>query len=121
MPSGLRRARRGDGTLPVASWPVLREYAAQDLVVLHGPSSEPMRALSAGRPDVAEQLLAPWREPAGERLRLESVYLGRQGTGAGSLRLAARIVGLAVQLLRTLDTVANYRCSICVMRRRDPL
>lgn len=79
-------------------WPVLREYADQDLVVLLGPSSEPMRALSAGRPDVAEQLLAPWREPAGERLRLESVNLGRQGTGAGSLRLAARTVGLADQL-----------------------
>ncbi|MET7355472.1 hypothetical protein [Streptomyces mirabilis] len=27
----------------------------------------------------------------------------------------------AVQLLVTLDTVANYRCPICVKRRRDPL
>ncbi|CAM5622722.1 DNA-directed DNA polymerase OS=Streptomyces alboniger OX=132473 GN=dnaE PE=4 SV=1 [Streptomyces alboniger] len=87
-----------DGALPVVSWPVLREYAGQDLVVLLGPSSEPVRALSAGRPDIAERLLAPWRDLAGERLRLESVYLGRQGTGAGSLRLAARTVGLADQL-----------------------
>ncbi|GHB28928.1 DNA-directed DNA polymerase [Streptomyces umbrinus] len=87
-----------DGALPVVSWPALRAYADQDLVVLLGPSSEPMRALSAGRPDVAEQLLAPWRELAGERLRLESVYLGRQGTGGGSLRLAARTVGLADRL-----------------------
>lgn len=87
-----------DGVLPVVSWPVLREYADQDLVVLLGPSSEPMRALSAGRSDIAEQLLAPWRELAGERLRLESVYLGQQGTGAGSLRLAARTVGLADQI-----------------------
>ncbi|MCX5097789.1 DNA polymerase III subunit alpha [Streptomyces sp. NBC_00365] len=87
-----------NGGLPVVSWPVLREYADRDLVVLLGPASEPVRALSAGRPDVAEQLLAPWRELAGSRLRLESVYLGREGTGAGSLRLAARTVGLADQL-----------------------
>jgi error-prone DNA polymerase len=33
----------------------------------------------------------------GPRLRLEAVYLGRQGTGAGSLRLAAYTVGLADQ------------------------
>lgn len=87
-----------DGALPVVSWPVLREYADQDQVLLLGPASEPVRALSAGRPDVAEQLLAPWRELAGPRLRLESVYLGREGTGPGSLRLAARTVGLADQL-----------------------
>ncbi|MFJ8273792.1 DNA polymerase III subunit alpha [Streptomyces sp. NPDC094154] len=87
-----------DGAAPVVSWPTLRAYADQDLVVLLGPASEPVRALSAGRPDVAEQLLVPWRELAGEQLRLEAVYLGRQGTGAGSLRLAARTVGLADQL-----------------------
>lgn len=67
-------------------------------MVLLGPSSEPVRALSAGRPDVAEQLLAPSREPAGERLRLEAVHLKRDGTGAGSLRLAAHTMGLADQL-----------------------
>ncbi|MFD4413201.1 DNA polymerase III subunit alpha [Streptomyces sp. NPDC058476] len=95
------------GAAPVVSWPTLRTYADQDLVVLLGPASEPVRALSAGRPDVAEQLLAPWREVAGERLRLEAVYLGRQGTGAGSLRLAARTVGLADQLgVRTVLTNA---------------
>jgi hypothetical protein len=54
-----------NGGLPVMSWPVLREYADQDLVVLLGPASEPGRALSAGRIDVAEQLLAPWRELVG--------------------------------------------------------
>ncbi|TVZ90536.1 DNA polymerase III subunit alpha [Streptomyces sp. BK340] len=95
------------GAAPVVSWPTLRTYADQDLVVLLGPACEPVRALSAGRPDVAEQLLAPWRELAGERLRLEAVYLGRQGTGAGSLRLAARTVGLADQLgVRTVLTNA---------------
>jgi error-prone DNA polymerase len=35
-----------DGAAPVVSWPVLRAYADQDLVVLLGPSSEPVRALS---------------------------------------------------------------------------
>ncbi|MDQ1052015.1 DNA polymerase III subunit alpha [Streptomyces sp. V4I2] len=99
-----------DGGLPVVSWPVLREHADADLVILLGPASEPVRALSAGRPDVAEQLLAPWRDLAGERLRLETVYLGRQGTGAGSLRLAARTVGLADQLrVRTvLSNAVRY-------------
>ncbi|WP_393072239.1 DNA polymerase III subunit alpha [Streptomyces sp. LN704] len=87
-----------DGGLPVVSWPVLRKYADRDLVVLLGPASEPVRALSAGRPDLAQQLLAPWRELAEERLRLETVYLGLQGTGPGSLRLAARTVGLAGEL-----------------------
>ena len=57
-----------------------------------------MRALSAGRPDRAEQLLVPWRELAGDGLRLEAVWLGRQGTGPGTLRLAARTVGLADQV-----------------------
>ncbi|MFG3590612.1 DNA polymerase III subunit alpha [Streptomyces sp. NPDC047990] len=86
------------GGLPVVSWPVLRAHADRDLVVLLGPASEPVRALSAGRPDLAQQLLAPWRELADERLRLETVYLGLRGTGPGSLRLAARTVGLADEL-----------------------
>jgi len=82
---------------PVVSWEMLRENAGEDLVVLLGPASEPARALSAGRPDLAAQLLGPWHELAGERLRLEAVWLGRAGTGAGSLRPAARTVGLADQ------------------------
>ncbi len=90
-------AQAGDGP-PVVSWPVLREFADQDLVVVLGPASEPVQALSSGRPDTAEQLLAPWRELAGERLRLEAVWLRRTGTGPGSLRLAARTVGLADRL-----------------------
>ncbi|GGN40924.1 DNA-directed DNA polymerase [Streptomyces fuscichromogenes] len=96
-----------DGAAPVVSWAALRTYADQDLVVLLGPSSEPLRALSVGRSDVAEQLLAPWRELAGERLRLDAVYLGRQGTGPGSLRLAARTMGLGDQVgVRTVLTNA---------------
>ncbi|MGW3653775.1 DNA polymerase III subunit alpha, partial [Streptomyces sp. NPDC000878] len=68
------------------------------LVVMLGPASEPVRALAAGREDLAEQLLHPWRALAGASLRLETVWLGRQGTGPGSLRLAARTAGLADRL-----------------------
>ncbi|MFW3470140.1 hypothetical protein ACN24M_01405 [Streptomyces microflavus] len=43
-----------------ASWEVRgRSYAGEGLVVLLGPASEPLRALSGGRPDIAERLLAP--------------------------------------------------------------
>ncbi|MEU6680959.1 DNA polymerase III subunit alpha [Streptomyces sp. NPDC046925] len=84
--------------VPVAPWPVFQEHLGAGLVVLLGPSSEPVSALTAGRPDRAEELLAPWRVIAGAGLRLEAVYLGRGGTGAGSLRLAARTVQLGDDL-----------------------
>ncbi|KOU65121.1 DNA polymerase III subunit alpha [Streptomyces sp. IGB124] len=86
------------GGAPVVSWETLRQYAGEELVVLLGPVSEPVRALSAGRPDVAERLLAPWRDLAGGNLRLETVCWGVPGTGPGSVRLAARTLGLADQL-----------------------
>ncbi|MFD3542448.1 DNA polymerase III subunit alpha [Streptomyces sp. NPDC058662] len=83
---------------PVVSWETLGRYADQDLTVLLGPVSEPVRALAAGRPDLAEELLAPWREVAGANLRLETLWWGVPGTGPGSLRLAARTLGLADRL-----------------------
>ncbi|MEU5240965.1 DNA polymerase III subunit alpha [Streptomyces lydicus] len=86
------------GGPPVASWPVLRKYVGEGMTVLLGPVSEPVRALSAGRPDAAERLIAPWRELAGSDLRLEVLWWGLPGTGPGSLRLAARTLGLADQL-----------------------
>lgn len=86
------------GGLPVVSWLVLRQYADQGLVVMLGPQSEPVRALSAGRPDIAGRLLVPWRELAGANLRLEVIDYGLAGTGPGSLRLAARTLGLADQV-----------------------
>ncbi|MET9829974.1 DNA polymerase III subunit alpha [Streptomyces sp. NPDC006385] len=67
------------------------------LIVLLGPDSEVGRALAAGRPDRAARLLVPWREVYGDSLRLEAVWHGRQGTGPGSLRLAARTVGFAAE------------------------
>ncbi|MGP3635996.1 PHP domain-containing protein, partial [Streptomyces sp. 24-1644] len=73
------------------------ELPAEGLTVLLGPASEVGRALSAGRPDLAAALLAPWREIYGDDLRLEAVHHGREGTGPGSLRLAARTVGFAAE------------------------
>lgn len=70
---------------------------AEGLTVLLGPASEVGAALAAGRPDRAAALLAPWREVYGDALRLEVVHHGREGTGPGSLRLAARTVGLAAE------------------------
>ncbi|MBT2392467.1 DNA polymerase III subunit alpha [Streptomyces sp. ISL-1] len=83
------------GEPPVLSWEALGEHGNDGLIALLGPVSEPVRALSAGRPDIAEQLLTPWREIFGDRLRLEAVWHGQSGTGPGSLRLAARTLQLA--------------------------
>ncbi|WP_127360276.1 DNA polymerase III subunit alpha [Actinacidiphila soli] len=77
------------------SWEALREHGGAGLTVLLGPLSEPVRALAAGREDVAVKLLAPWREVFGDGVRLEAVVHGRPGTGPGSLRLAARTLALA--------------------------
>ncbi|WJV51711.1 DNA polymerase III subunit alpha [Streptomyces flavofungini] len=83
---------------PVASWEALAEHAGEDLTVLLGPASEPLRALSAGRPDIAEQLLAPWQHLLGDRVRLETVSYGLPGLGAGSTRLAAHTLALGDRL-----------------------
>jgi error-prone DNA polymerase len=79
--------------------PVLSRTAnhGDGLTVLLGPASDVGRALAAGRPDRAARLLVPWRETYGDALRLEAVWHGREGTGPGSLRLAARTVGFAAE------------------------
>ncbi|MER7054885.1 DNA polymerase III subunit alpha [Streptomyces sp. NPDC000351] len=79
---------------PLLSW---ADNHADGLTVLLGPGSDVGRALAAGRPDRAARLLAPWREVYGDALRLEAVWHGREGTGPGSLRLAARTVGFAAE------------------------
>ncbi|MEU5756032.1 DNA polymerase III subunit alpha [Streptomyces sp. NPDC047829] len=86
-------AHTAEGT-PLLSW---ADNHGAGLTVLLGPSSDVGRALAAGRPDRAAKLLAPWREVYGDALRLEAVWHGREGTGPGSLRLAARTVGLAAE------------------------
>nr|WSY56028.1 DNA polymerase III subunit alpha [Streptomyces sp. NBC_00886] len=83
------------GTAPVVPWEALREYGGPGLSVLLGPLSEPVRALSVGREDVAIKLLAPWKEIFGSGVRLEVVAQKRFGIGPGSLRLAARTLVLA--------------------------
>ncbi|MFD7409516.1 hypothetical protein ACFV7R_44485 [Streptomyces sp. NPDC059866] len=83
---------------PHLAWDDLHRHAGEGLTVLLGPTSEPVRALSAGRPDLAEHLLAPWRQLPGIQLRLETCRLNRVGTGPGSLRPAARTLTPADQL-----------------------
>ncbi|MFF4898754.1 DNA polymerase III subunit alpha [Streptomyces sp. NPDC001068] len=83
------------GVPPVVPWQALREYGGPGLTVLLGPLSEPVRALSVGREDVATRLLAPWQEIFGRDVRLEAVAQKRFGTGPGSLRLAARTLALS--------------------------
>ncbi|MFF2329299.1 MULTISPECIES: DNA polymerase III subunit alpha [unclassified Streptomyces] len=87
-------AGSGDAGPPVVG---RAELPAEGLTVLLGPASDIGRALAAGRPDRAAVLLAPWREVYGDDLRLEAVHHGREGTGPGSLRLAARTVGFAAE------------------------
>ncbi|MDX2595631.1 MULTISPECIES: DNA polymerase III subunit alpha [Streptomyces] len=100
-PGGGAAAGSGGGTAvgPGGGVPVLPWDAnhGDGLTVLLGPGSEVGRALAAGRPDRAARLLAPWREVYGGALRLEAVCHGREGTGPGSLRLAARTVGFAAE------------------------
>lgn len=87
-------AHRGGEGPPVLPW---EENHGEGMTVLLGPASDVGRALAAGRPDRAARLIAPWRERYGDALRLESVWHGREGTGPGSLRLAARTVGFAAE------------------------
>ncbi|MFF3690899.1 DNA polymerase III subunit alpha [Streptomyces sp. NPDC002187] len=87
-------AHAADGGSPLLPW---SDNHGDGLTVLLGPSSEAGRALAASRPDRAAKLLAPWRERYGDRLCLEVVHHGREGTGPGSLRHAARTLGLAAE------------------------
>ncbi|MFD3454139.1 DNA polymerase III subunit alpha [Streptomyces sp. NPDC058691] len=73
------------------------DLGQEGVFVLLGADSEVGRALAAGRPDRAAKLLRPWRAAYGDALRLEAAHHGRTGTGPGSLRLAARVVGFAAE------------------------
>ncbi|MFJ9567566.1 DNA polymerase III subunit alpha [Streptomyces fuscichromogenes] len=94
------------GTPPVVPWEALREHGGPGLTVLLGPLSEPVRALSVGREDVAMKLLAPWQEIFGRDVRLEVVAQKRSGMGPGSLRLAAGTLALADRT-RTTAVLSN--------------
>lgn len=101
--------QQAGGGQPIVPWPAIQQHA-EGLTVLLGPASEPVRALAAGRLDRAAELIAPWREVFGQYLRLEAVHHRRTGTGPGSLRLAARTVGLAadLDLLAVLTNAVRY-------------
>ncbi|KUL41090.1 DNA polymerase III subunit alpha [Streptomyces regalis] len=93
---------------PLLLWDAL---GGEHLTVLLGPTSDVGRALAAGRPDRAAQLLAPWRERYGDAaLRIEVVCHGRSGTGSGSLRLAARALGFAAdqRITPVLSNAVRY-------------
>ncbi|MFI9394283.1 DNA polymerase III subunit alpha [Streptomyces bauhiniae] len=87
-------AHAGGGGTPLVPWDALR---GEGVFVLLGPDSDVGRALAAGRPDRAGRLLGAWREVFGDALRVEVVWHGVEGTGSGSLRLAARSLGFAVE------------------------
>lgn len=87
-------AHAADDGSPLLPW---SENHGDGLAVLLGPASEIGRALAAGRPDRAAELLVPWQERYGDRLRLEVVHHGLKGTGPGSLRHAARTLGFAAE------------------------
>ncbi|MEW2133573.1 DNA polymerase III subunit alpha [Streptomyces sp. NPDC005435] len=87
-------AHAGGSGSPRLSWESNR---GDGLIVLLGPGSDVGRALGGGRFDQAARLLAGWREVYGDALRMEVVWHGRSGVGAGSLRLAARMLGFAVE------------------------
>lgn len=93
---------------PLLPWEAL---GGDHLTVLLGPASDVGRALAAGRPDRAAQLLAPWRERFEDAaLRVEVVCHGRSGTGTGSLRLAARALGFAAdqRITPVLSNAVRY-------------
>ncbi|MGW1293682.1 DNA polymerase III subunit alpha [Streptomyces sp. NPDC002533] len=81
-----------------------------ELFVLLGADSEVGQALASGRPDRAATLLAPWRTRFGRSLRIETSWHGRPGTGPGSLRLAARMLGFATeqQVTPVLTNAVRY-------------
>ncbi|MEU4583297.1 DNA polymerase III subunit alpha [Kitasatospora aureofaciens] len=95
--AGWAARERAGGGQPVVPWSAIEQHC-EGLTVLMGPASEQARALADGRTDLATELLTPWRDVFGPYLRLEAVHHHRTGAGPGSLRLAARTVGLAAAL-----------------------
>jgi error-prone DNA polymerase len=87
---------RGD---PVCTLDLVAEHAAgRDVLVLLGPGSEPGRAVTLRRDDLARAALLPWRrllDPAD--LLVEVVSHRLRGSGPGSSPHAARMAGLATE------------------------
>ena len=67
---------------------------ADGLIAMLGPHSAVAGALAARRPDLADALVAPWREIFGDALRIE-VVSHRAQSGTFSTPVAARMLGWA--------------------------
>lgn len=93
---------------PLASWDALREYLGEGLLVLLGPASEPVRALTAGRPDLAEELLAPWQAAVGEGVTWSSAAMpeGAPSPDPG-VRGAAHASPRSVRLFHALRRIPS--------------
>ncbi len=85
---------RGD---PVCTLDLVAQHAAgRDVLVLLGPDSEPGRAVTLRRDDLARAALLPWRGLLGPAdLLVEVVSHRLRGSGPGSSPHAARMAGLA--------------------------
>ena len=86
-------ATRDDARSAAASLDQIAAHA-DGLVVLLGPHSPVVEALAVHRPDLADTLVAPWREIFGEALRIE-VVSHRARSGPLSTAVAARALGWA--------------------------
>ena len=94
-------ARRADGDAETRSDArsvavSLDQIAAHShgLIAMLGPRSPVAEALAARRPDLADALIAPWREIFGDALRIEIVS-HRARSGSLSTTVAARMLGWA--------------------------
>ena len=86
-------AERDDARSVSASLDQIAAHA-DGLVALLGPHSPVVEALAIRRPDLADALVAPWREIFGEALRIE-VVSHRARSGPLSTAVAARALGWA--------------------------
>jgi error-prone DNA polymerase len=86
-------AHRADARSAAASLDQIAAHA-DGLVALLGPHSPVVEALAVRRPDLADALIAPWREIFGEALRIE-VVSHRARSGPLSTAVAARALGWA--------------------------
>ena len=98
------QAERDDARSTAASLAHIAAHA-DGLVALLGPHSSVLEALAARRPDLADALVAPWREIFGDSLRIEIVS-HRARSGPLSTTVAARALGWARE--RGITTVLAH-------------
>ena len=106
---------RGERGTPVTTLETIAEHTAgRDTVLLLGPGSELGRAMAARRHDLAQAVLARWREVTTPGDLLVEVVSHRvEGSGPGSTVLAGRMAALAAA--EGVDTVLTN-----MVRHADP-